>query len=70
MRSDRKKHAAEQAVGKGVTGGEYIYVQMPGEALEIKLYAPYKSRPESERERITREELRKEIRRAVRDYTR
>jgi len=61
MRSDAKKHAAEQVLGGGVREGLYVFVQMPGEPLEIKIYAPWRSYPPGKRERQREDRLRKKL---------
>lgn len=62
--SERKKYAAEQVLAGGVRSGEYVWVEMPGDPLPIKVYAPWESRPEGVQERAVRQKLARELRRA------
>lgn len=61
MRSNAKQHAAEQVLGGGVREGLYVFVQMPGEPLEIKVYAPWRSYPPGKRERRREDRLRRKL---------
>lgn len=54
-RSTAKQHAAERAVAGDERSGMYVYYEAPGDIVEVKIYAPWRSYlPSAEELRIAR----------------